>query len=239
MSNGGHVFFESPRHCSGWTIKELSSFIGRWNLFSVRVDGCSAGVVSKKGRPIKKSWRLVTSSETQATELAKFKCKHKRGSHDQAQGNETKGTERYPIALCLAMLAGLFMSAQYVPAMSVRPSRPSVAHHSATLATGFVPSPLMWSEIFAIKRKYKPKLYKKVLKKSPAAAVTLPCTRGGPKFMRRSELVVTKDLSHAEVAQCPEVQKAILVLKLKVCCLWVLGINPQSATSNKLLMVQR
>ena len=63
------------------------------------------------------------------------------------------------------MLAGLFMSAKYTPAMSVRPVRPSVAHRSATLETGFVPSPLMWSEIFAMKRKYKRKLYKKIFKK--------------------------------------------------------------------------
>ena len=127
-------------------------------MFSVSTSMGVRQVISKRGRPIKKPWRFVTSSETQATELAKFKCKHKRGSHDQAQGNETKDTERYPMALCLAMLAGLFMSAQYVPAMSVRPSRPSVAHRSATLETGFVPSPLMWSEIFAMKRKYKRKL---------------------------------------------------------------------------------
>ena len=101
------------------------------------------------------------------------------------------------------------MSAQYVPAMSVRPSRPSVAHSSATLETGFLSSPLMWSEIFAMKRKYKRKLYKDILKKRPAAAVALSGTHGGPKFMRRSKHAVTKALSHAEVAQCPEVQKAI------------------------------
>ena len=103
----------------------------------------------------------------------KFKCSHKRGSHDQAHGQNTKGTETYPLALCIAMLAGLFMSAKYTPAMSVRPVRPSVAHRSATLETGFVPSPLMWSEIFAMKRKYKRKLYKKMFKKGTAAAVAL------------------------------------------------------------------
>ena len=52
------------------------------------------------------------------------------------------------------------------------------------------------------------KVYKKMFKKS-SAAVALPGSRGCPKFMRRSKLAVTKALSHAEVAQCPEVQKAI------------------------------
>ena len=111
--------------------------------------------------------------------------------------------------LCIAMLAGLFMSSEYAPAMSVRPVRPSAEHRSATLETGFVPSPLMWSEIFAMKRKYKRKLYKKMFKKGSVAAVALSGARGAPKFMRRSKLAVTKALSHAEVAQCPEVQEAI------------------------------
>ena len=107
------------------------------------------------------------------------------------------------------MLTRLFMSAQYVPAMRVRPCKQSVAHRSATLETGFVPSPLMWSEVFAMKGKYKRMLYKKFLKKSHATAVALSGTRGGPKFMRRSKLAVTKAFSHMEVAKCPEVQTAI------------------------------
>ena len=85
----------------------------------------------------------MTSSETQAKELSEFKCTHRRGSHAQAQGNNTKGTESYPLSLCAAMLAGLFMSVQYVPAMSVRPTKQSVAHRSVAIETGFVPSPLM------------------------------------------------------------------------------------------------
>ena len=60
-----------------------------------------------------------------------------------------------------------------------------------------------------MKRKYKRKLYKKIFKKSSAAAVALSGSRGCPKLMRRSKLAVSKALSHAEVAQCPEVQKAI------------------------------
>ena len=44
--------------------------------------------------------------------------------------------------------------------------------------------------------------------KGSAAAVALPGARSAPRFMRRSKLAVTKALSHAEVAQCPEVQLA-------------------------------
>ena len=47
LKNSGHVSFKWPRHCSGWAIKELSSFIKWWSLFSVHVDGCAAGVKSK------------------------------------------------------------------------------------------------------------------------------------------------------------------------------------------------
>ena len=32
MILGGHISFEWPHHCAGWTLPELQSFIKRWDL---------------------------------------------------------------------------------------------------------------------------------------------------------------------------------------------------------------
>eukprot|EP00973_Karenia_brevis_P079615 11045800-Karenia_brevis.AAC.1 len=51
LLNGGHVSFEWPRQCTGWLLPELTSFIKKWNLYSVNVDGCRAGVKSSAESP--------------------------------------------------------------------------------------------------------------------------------------------------------------------------------------------
>eukprot|EP00973_Karenia_brevis_P028618 3945232-Karenia_brevis.AAC.1 len=44
LESGGHVSLEWPRQCTGWLLPELISFIKKWDLYSVNVDGCRAGM---------------------------------------------------------------------------------------------------------------------------------------------------------------------------------------------------
>eukprot|EP00973_Karenia_brevis_P002016 275471-Karenia_brevis.AAC.1 len=74
---------------------------------------------SKRGKPIKKPSRFITSSESLAKGLASFKCNHRKGEHDLAQGSDTKRTEEYPARLCSKYLSSLFKSFECVPAMPV------------------------------------------------------------------------------------------------------------------------
>ena len=60
--------------------------------------------------------------------------------------------------------------------------------------------------------------------------VALQGTRRGPKFMCRSKLAVTKALSHAEVAKCPEIQKEI---RAEADGLLSMGTWDQSTVKNK------
>ena len=117
MTLGGHVSFEWPRHCAGWMLPELQSFIRRWDLYAVKVDGCAAGMISSDGYPIRKPWLFVTSNSQQALALQAFKCTHHPREHVEAAGKETKRTEIYPPALATAMLESLFPHSGRIPAI--------------------------------------------------------------------------------------------------------------------------
>ena len=140
----------TPRHCAGWAPPVLQAFIRKWTWHSVNVDGCVASMVSTEGHPIKQPWRFITSDEQQALALQVFKCNHHPNEHQEAAGKEAKLTEIYPLALATALLGSLFPHSVRVPALSCDLVLPPQHIPKETHATGFVPSPFMWSEIFAI-----------------------------------------------------------------------------------------
>ena len=118
LASGGHVSFEWPRHCAGWLQKDLATFIQKYDLYSVAVDGCACGLVDKNGEPFLKKWQFVTSSERLAQSLAGLRCQHpKEFRHSEISGSKTKTTELYPPKLCHTMLSGLFGHWNAVPAM--------------------------------------------------------------------------------------------------------------------------
>ena len=62
MSLGGEASFEWPNSCVGWLLAELIAFIQRNDLYTTLVDGCRLGMTNKRGEPVLKRWRFVTSS---------------------------------------------------------------------------------------------------------------------------------------------------------------------------------
>ena len=88
---GGDVSFEWPRFCTGWKLDVLMKFTERFKLLTVDFDGCSLGLASKKGNPIKKPWRVVTTSQTLVDQLSTCVC-GKKYHHDICQGAETYQT---------------------------------------------------------------------------------------------------------------------------------------------------
>ena len=76
LQGGGHVCFEWPRGCSGWSIPELVKFIKKDDLFVAEPDGCAFGLKDDEGNPHYKSWRIVTSSYQLARNLDAHKCSH-------------------------------------------------------------------------------------------------------------------------------------------------------------------
>ena len=115
----------------------------------------------------------------------------------------------YPVALATAMSESLFPHSGRIPAMSCEPALPDEHNPKETQATGFVPSPFMWSEIFEINARRRGK-------QDLERAEVLECaphTNNHPDTAdclgRRQNIAVTKSLSREEIAKCPEVQAAI------------------------------
>ena len=128
LHNGGQVSFEWPWLCVGWLLPELQKFIQTWSLYTVSFDGCAVGVKSSKGKPIKKLWRIITSSPRLYQTFQDKRCKHRRGEHDTAAGKETKSTQSYPMKMFHMMIQSLFSDKTLAPRMG---TRPGVKHKQA------------------------------------------------------------------------------------------------------------
>ena len=64
LSLGGHVSFEWPSNCSGWTLPELTEFVARNELLKCSVPGCMYGVCNPQGEPYNKPWTFLTLPRT-------------------------------------------------------------------------------------------------------------------------------------------------------------------------------
>ena len=123
IASGGDVSFEWPRFYTGWKLDVLMKFIERFKLLTVDFDGCSLGLKSKKGNPIKKPWRIVTTSSTLVAKLSPFVC-CKNHNHDVCQGAETYQTGFCTNALSSKIITGLIPKNIVIPSgrIAVSPS---------------------------------------------------------------------------------------------------------------------
>ena len=150
---GGTVSFEWPRYCTGWGIGELMDMIVDCRLTAVDFDGCMLGTCDDQGRPIKKPWRIVTSSPSLVEHLSKFKCCGTH-SHVPCEGKYTRRTGFYSVKMARAILVGLFGKRPKVKASCALPapstgesqragnaqqfkiSEPSTSHHCLANVVG-------------------------------------------------------------------------------------------------------
>ena len=87
LAREGTVTFEWPKGCESWQRTDVKYFFDSHPEFiPVEFDGCAVGVKSTKGRPIKKRWRLMTTSKAIVDMFSQFQCTHKPHEHDQAVG---------------------------------------------------------------------------------------------------------------------------------------------------------
>ena len=76
---GGRVAFEWPRHCLGWKQPFMQRFLADPDVETVDFDGCDFGMQDKDGVPIRKQWKVATTSKQLIDELSGRKCKHEKG----------------------------------------------------------------------------------------------------------------------------------------------------------------
>ena len=102
---GGRVAFEWPRHCLGWKQPFMQRFLADPDVETVDFDGCDFGMQDKDGVPIRKQWKVATTSKELIEELSGRKCKHEKGYlHARIEGSVTPTTALYPSAMCEAIV---------------------------------------------------------------------------------------------------------------------------------------
>ena len=89
---GGRVAFEWPRHCLGWKQPFTQRLLADPDVEIVDFDGCDFGMQDKDGVPIRKQWKVATTSKELIEELSGRKCKHEKGYlHAHIEGSVKNG----------------------------------------------------------------------------------------------------------------------------------------------------
>ena len=106
---GGRVAFEWPRHCLGWKQPFMQKFLADPDVETVDIDGCDFGMQDKVGVPIRKQWRIATTSKELIEKLSGRKCKHEKGYlHARIEGSVTPTTALYPGPMCEEIISAWY-----------------------------------------------------------------------------------------------------------------------------------
>ena len=216
VDDKGDVTFEWPLNCDGWNRDDVKSFFNRHRdkFKEVCFDGCAVGVQDKKGNPIRKPWKLMTTSQSVVDAFSDCKCKCRPGTHAQAAGSNTAATAFYPELMCEKIARALYPArvCQQVPCCPVVPlSSEQPSHREKDQSLKHV-SPLA-GEAFAVA----------VEADESAIDITKEVTEimdlngimcdilGLPKEQPCAEVhaAVTKLLSRAEMLSSPEALQAV------------------------------
>ena len=121
---GGTVSFEWPRPSTGWKRLDVVAFFNSHPEFmEVDFDGCAVGLRSKKGVPIKKPWRVRTTSQRIVDVFKDKKCSCEQ-PHEKCEGSETARSAMYPPEIAFLITQALYpakCSQQHAPAMPCTP----------------------------------------------------------------------------------------------------------------------
>ena len=121
---GGTVSFEWPRPSTGWKRPDVVAFFNSHPEFmEVDFDGCAVGLRSKKGVPIKKPWRVRTTSQRVVDVFKDKKCSCEQ-PHEKCEGSETAQSAMYPPEMAFLITQALYptkCSQQHAPAMPCTP----------------------------------------------------------------------------------------------------------------------
>ena len=89
---------------------------------TVDFDGCDFGMQDKDGVPIRKQWKVATTSKELIEELSGRKCKHEKGRlHARIEGSATPTTALYPSAMCEAIVGAWYPNGAFNKVASAMP----------------------------------------------------------------------------------------------------------------------
>ena len=119
---GGRVAFEWPRHCLGWKQPFMQRFLADPDVETVDFDGCDFGMQDKDGVPIRKQWKVATTSKELIDKLSGQKCKHEKGYlHARIEGSVTPTTALYPSEMCEAIVGAWYPNGTFKKVANAMP----------------------------------------------------------------------------------------------------------------------
>ena len=125
LNYGGTVTFEWPRPCSGWKRPDVVAFFEKHSQFmTVGFEGCTVGPTDRNGYPIKKPWKLKTTSSRIVEAFQDMRCRCQQ-PYSRCEGAETTRSAMYPPQMTNLIAQALFplkCAQQSVPAMPCRPA---------------------------------------------------------------------------------------------------------------------
>ena len=125
LNHGSTVTFEWPRPCSGWKRPDVVAFFEKHPQFmTVGFEGCTVGLTDRNGYPIKKPWKLKTTSSRIVEAFQDMRCRCQQ-PHSRCEGAETTRSAMYPPQMTNLIAQALYPSKcaqQPVPAMPCQPA---------------------------------------------------------------------------------------------------------------------
>ena len=125
LNHGGTVTFEWPRPCSGWKRPDVVAFFEKHPQFmTVDFEGCAVGLTDRNGYPIKKPWKLKTTSPRIVEAFQDMRCRCQQ-PHSRCEGAETTRSAMYPPQMTNLIAQALYpakCAQQSVPAMPCQPA---------------------------------------------------------------------------------------------------------------------
>ena len=86
LNHNGTVTFEWPRPCSGWKRPDVVAFFEKHPQFMCGdFEGCAVGLTTRDGLPLKKPWRLMTTSQRIKDVFQDKRCKCQQ-THARCEG---------------------------------------------------------------------------------------------------------------------------------------------------------
>ena len=76
LEAGIEATFEWPRYSDSWKRPDVKEFFKDPRFKVVDFDGCRLGVTVPGGQPVKKPWRLMTTSSAVVSAFEGLKCNH-------------------------------------------------------------------------------------------------------------------------------------------------------------------
>ena len=100
----------------------MQKFLADPDVETVDFDGCDFGMQDKDGVPIRKQWKVATTSKELIDELSGRKCKHEKGYlHARIEGSVTPTTALYPRAMCEAIVGAWYPNGTFKKVASAMP----------------------------------------------------------------------------------------------------------------------